>query len=118
MLFRSDGRGLTLRSALALLSPADRGDRGSAGGPPDGLDELREALEVLAPPKLGLPPDAGKLGHAFRRLRGRVVAGGELCALLDRNGVQRWRVATGAPPRTEEVRGMQGIAGDVSTGLT
>ena len=84
------GEGITLRSALATLYPERRpGDPPAA---PDALDELRDALEVLAPPRGGRAPDASRLAGAFRRLRQVSVGGRALEASTGRGGVSRWLV--------------------------
>jgi hypothetical protein len=62
---------------------------------PDGNDALREALELLAPPKaVGQAPSAQRLGFAFRKLRRRVVGGRYLdqAEQDDRKNVARWVV--------------------------
>lgn len=84
----SGGHGLSLRDVLVVLYPTKR-----EAGPPDGFDELREALEWFAPPpKPGLPPDAKRLGNQIRRFKGRNVGGSRFLCAPDRKGVQRWRV--------------------------
>jgi hypothetical protein len=84
----SGARGLSIRDALLVLYPPKR-----ESGPPDGFDELREALEFFAPPpKPGLPPDQKRLGNQIRRFKGRNVGGARLLCAADRTGVQRWRV--------------------------
>lgn len=77
--------GITIRAALRLLYTEH-------GGPPDGFDELREALETLAPHKSGRGVDANRLGFAFRRLRGRWRNGAALDSVEGRAGTARWRV--------------------------
>ena len=82
--------GATLNVAIQrLYAPA----RVGGGASDEGFGALREALEDLAPAQPGQAPDARKLGHAFRRLRGRVVAGRRLEAADSKvGGRQRWRV--------------------------
>lgn len=81
--------GVPLRSVLATLYP----DRHPQAGPqpPDGLDELRDALEVLAPPRGGRV-DPTRLSGAFRRLRQVSVGGRALETLPGRSGSVRWAV--------------------------
>lgn len=110
--------GISVRAAVDALYPSG----GAAQG--DGLDDLREALEVLAPPAGGKPPTVAKVGYALRHLRDKLTAageiqgngqptmGGKLVGMPDRKGVMVWRVES--KPRTK-VPGMPGIAGDVSS---
>jgi hypothetical protein len=58
----------------------------------DDFDELREALEILAPGKNGKPVDARTLAHAFRRSRNRVLGGVRLVDLSKEGKVLRWGV--------------------------
>ena len=79
------GKGQTLKSILGLLY-ASRED-----GEPVGFDDVREALEFLAPGHKG-GVDARQLGAALRRLRGRWVGGCRLVSEPTASGVARWRV--------------------------
>jgi len=80
-------QGLTVRDAVHALYPPRR-----EAGPPDGYDELREALELMAPMKEG-KPDCRKLGDVFRRFKRRNVGGRMLVTGTEaRNGVARWVV--------------------------
>jgi len=84
--------GITVRGALDALYSADF-MRGLAA--PDGFDDLRQAIEALAPPpKAGAKPDAAKLGHALKRARGRVLGGRHLedGGAGQRASVKSWRV--------------------------
>jgi putative DNA primase/helicase len=97
--------GMTAKSAIATLYPPER-FRGS--GPPDGHDDLREAIETLTTPQPGKPPSPTRLGYALRKYRRRVVAGRMFDCALDRTGIARWRVL-GRPGA-----GVAGDEGDVS----
>jgi hypothetical protein len=85
------GTGITIKSAIALLYPADR-LRGDAL-PPDGFDDMRDAIEQLVPVKPRQAPDPAALGHAFRRYK-RSNLGGLMLVVTrsDRDHVQRWAV--------------------------
>jgi hypothetical protein len=82
--------GATLRTAVGALWTRER-IRGESL-PPDGFDDLREALEALAPPRPGMAPDAHKLGNALRRSVGRIVGGRKLVSRAGHGGVAVWRV--------------------------
>lgn len=64
--------------------------RGEA--PPDGYDDLREAIEVLAPARPGSAPSTRALGGRFRSLKGRVLGGKKLVPVDGRAGVARWKI--------------------------
>jgi hypothetical protein len=70
--------------------------------PPDGYDDVRDALEHFAPSRLGQPPALKALGNAMRKHIGRIFEGRSLGRSLDRNGVALWRVMTYDAPRSEE----------------
>ena len=59
--------------------------------PPDGFDDLRFALETLAP-KRGPYPDARRVGEALRKRKGRVLNGRRLAPDGSSGGVTRWVV--------------------------
>jgi hypothetical protein len=93
------GRGVAIRDIMAHLYPPER--IRDAQVPPDGFDDLRQALEDLAPPKrLGAPPDSRELGHAFKAQRDRIVGGRRLQnprnvhwrPIETRDGSVRWQV--------------------------
>ncbi len=82
--------GGTARTIVGILWPAtDRGER----RPPDGWDALRDALEVLCPPRRSAEtPTPTRLGRALRRYVGRVVGGRRLTCRDDRTGTAMWSV--------------------------
>jgi hypothetical protein len=92
--------GISVKTALDALYPA-RHD----AGPPDGYDDLREALEALTSPPPGKPPSAARVAGQLRRFKRRVVGGRMLDLVKDRTGIARWSVRTA---------GDAGDAGDVS----
>jgi hypothetical protein len=101
------GQGLTAKSIVdALYSHRDR------GSPPDGFDDLREAIDALTSPIGGKPPSTNKLGYALRRFRRRVVGSRMLDCIADRNSISRWSVLGLAKAPTGA--GDAGDAGDVS----
>jgi hypothetical protein len=85
----STSDGLTAKGAISALYPSDRLQ---LQGPPDGYDELREAIESLCSPTPGKPPSPSKLGYQLRHFRRRIVGGRMLDCIVDRKGVARWRV--------------------------
>ncbi len=82
----SKGKGITVKAALEGLYP-----NGSAADG-DQLDDLREALEVLASVAAGKAPGVRQVGAALAKYRGRVVDGRKLLGEQDRKGVMTWRV--------------------------
>lgn len=78
--------GIAVKVAIEALYPS-----GSAGQG-DGLDDLREAIELLAHPPPGRPPTVTQLGCALRRLRDRPANGHTLVGKPDRKGVMTWKV--------------------------
>lgn len=95
--------GVTAKDAIATLYPPQR--RSDEPQPPDGFDELRDAIEALCAPAPGKPPRAQGLGYKLRQYRRRVIGNRMLECRKDRNGVARWLVLTA---------GDAGDAGDVS----
>jgi hypothetical protein len=88
--------GCSISTMLQRLYSPER-MRGNA--PPDGFESLREALEVLAPPRAGQAPSAQRLGTALGKLRRPVVAGRHLDRTIT-HGIARWHVVQsrgGAP---------------------
>jgi hypothetical protein len=85
-----DHRGLTVKSALSMLYPQRHP---SDDSPPDGYDDVREAIEELTSARPGLAPSVRQLGEALRRLKSRPVNGQKLCPGEHVHaGVVRWRV--------------------------
>lgn len=84
--------GITAAGAIAALYTPEH-MRGEAA--PDGFDDLREAIEALAPPKKGgRRPEPRALGYVLRKLRGRVLGGLRLDkgGELQRAGKASWVV--------------------------
>lgn len=87
-------RGLSAKQMIDALYPPER-LRGH-GGPPDGFEALRDAIDELTATQPGRPPSAQKLGNRLHRFRRRVVGGRHLeCAQDTHAKVQRWMVAAG-----------------------
>lgn len=83
--------GVTAKTVVSALYPIER-LRGQPL-PPDGFDELREAIEMLVPTKPGHAPDVTRLGSELGKRRGRVIGGFKLSNPGKvRTGVQKWRV--------------------------
>jgi hypothetical protein len=84
--------GLTARSAIMVLYTARHDD-----DPPDGFDDLREAIEHFVTTMPGRPPCSKKLGYTLRKFKRRVIGG----RLLDvtpnegHGGTNKWRVIEG-----------------------
>jgi putative DNA primase/helicase len=85
-----DGHGLTLKTAMAALYPPERlrGDQ----LPPDGFEEMREAIEQITPAKPRQAPDAVAFGNVLRRYKRSVVGGLRFETVSGRAGVVRWLV--------------------------
>jgi putative DNA primase/helicase len=84
--------GSSAGALLKLLYPDGRRPR--SDGPPDGHDEVRDALEELCPTRGGFPPAAHPLGVKFRALQGRWIGGKRLVNRIVPNAWQgaRWTV--------------------------
>jgi hypothetical protein len=65
-------------------------DAGKA--PPDGLDELRNAIRELTQTPDGRMPSSTSLGFALRALRGKWREGRKLVGDRERTGIVMWRV--------------------------
>lgn len=79
----SAGAGIKARDVVAILYPSDR-----HGAPPDGYDDLREAIELLTRTRSGMTPNGRAVGDAFRKHRGRWIDGRTLVSgAADSNGV-------------------------------
>lgn len=83
-------KGVTVKAALAFAYPHRHG--ADPDGPPDGLDDLREAIEAVTDAKPGFPPSARRLGDAIRRLKARPIGGRRFDGVATHGGVTTWRV--------------------------
>jgi hypothetical protein len=84
-----DGNGLRVRDLVSLLYPA--GKPPASDGPPDGYEDLRDALEsVVTKKNVKGVPDAQALGTWMRARRNQRRDGMTLVATLDRKGIARW----------------------------
>lgn len=93
------GQGLTIRSLIELLFTKER-LRGEAA--PDGLEDMRAAIQDLVATRPGQQPDAKKLGDQFRHARGRNVGGKMIDAAAGaQRGVTRWVVCAVPVPAAE-----------------
>jgi hypothetical protein len=100
--------GITAKGAVGALYPVMR-----QPGPPDGFDDLRDAIEILTSAQSGKPPTPARVGYALRKARKRNVGGRHIDVRVDRNGVCQWFVA-GATLRQHEGGSPASHAGSVS----
>ncbi len=98
----TQGEPVRLKSLLATLYP----ERDSHDGPqaPDGWEDLREAIETLAPPRHGQGVDPRKLGAALRYHAARIRHGRRLANRSAAAGTVAWYVTNlaGAPVTGQE----------------
>ena len=86
-MYGSAAQSASTRAIIGFAYPAP-----GRNEPPDGLDELREAIETLAPSRLGTP-DANRLGRALSRYVGRWIGGRKLTTAVVRS-TKTWKVET------------------------
>lgn len=79
---------LTTKRILDTCYPAPK-----HGEPPDGWDDLREAIEAACPSRSG-PPSSKALGHRLRKWQGRVLGGKRIASIRDRTNMLAWAVET------------------------
>jgi len=70
--------------------PVKKDELGNIVVESDGLDELREAIETLCPPKWRKNPDAVALGNKFRAFKGRYIDGKRLLSRPGNGGTLLW----------------------------
>lgn len=85
--------GLTTKAAIHLLYPV-RNFR-EPPGPPDGHDDLREAIEILTHSVSSKSPTSKQLGYLLRRNRKRFVSGRYIDCRQGRSGTVVWLIAVG-----------------------
>jgi hypothetical protein len=88
----------TASIALTTLYPPPKKDE-----PPDGFDDLREAIQALTGAKAGFPPSPSQLSGALRSLKGRPLGGARIAIDGATKGKTRWRsdvLDRGAVPPT------------------
>lgn len=87
------GHGLTTKEIIRLLYPSNISDDERST---DGFDDLREAIETLAPPRGHANPSSQFLGKRFQRYRARPINGRRLLPMnpedTKANRAQRWAV--------------------------
>jgi hypothetical protein len=88
----ASGQGMTVKTAIGALYTPER-LRGHHI-PPDGYDDLREAIEALVPAKPGMAPDANKLGWRLGRFKDRVIDGRKLVRAAGGHGIGKWSVVS------------------------
>lgn len=77
---------LATKEILGAIYPAPHADDA-----PDGWDDLRLAIETIAPARVG-PPQAKALGQKLSRYVGRPLGSKKLTGAWDEKRVRRWRV--------------------------
>lgn len=89
----------SVREIVALLYPPERVAGKQVA--PDGNDDLRAAVETLAPIRAGRSVEPLRLGQAFRTWKGRVIGSKRLISDEGRNNknVAQWSVASVTPAR-------------------
>lgn len=80
--------GMTAKAIVGALYPLER-LKGQAS--PDGWEDMRDAVESLAPGKPGQAPPSLVLGKALGKAKGRVIGGRKLAGDTGRGGVLRWK---------------------------
>ena len=78
---------LTSSAALSAIYPPPKKD-----DPPDGYDDLREAVQALTNSKSGFPPSPSQLTTALRSLKGRPLGGAKVIVDGSTSGKILWRV--------------------------
>lgn len=81
---------MTLKQAIGILYPP----RPYGGGeiPPDGLEELREAIDMMCDSKPGAPPQTRRLAMVLNKIKGRPVGGKKFKSACAGKGVSKWSV--------------------------
>jgi hypothetical protein len=82
---------LTIKALLAALYPPPDPRKGE---PPDGRDDLREAIESLSPARGHATPAALPLAKRLSKFQGRWFGNRKLVSRIDRNGTLHWHVET------------------------
>lgn len=82
------GRGMSARALISLLYPPGWGKADRA---PDGFDDIREAIELLAGVDVGKAPDPKRLGRELGKHMDRMFGIFRLRGQKDRNGIVTWR---------------------------
>jgi len=88
----TDGVPMTAKRVLGVLYPPRRPN--GEPPPPDGHDDLRDALEAASHAKPGFPPSPQSVGKFLLRVSGRVVGKKRLRGEKDRKGFSLWKVET------------------------
>ncbi len=93
-------KGAKLGALLKYASFQEEKEIEAGKAPPDGLDELRNALRELTQTPDGRAPSSTTLGFALRSLRGKWRDGRKIDGVRDRTGIMMWQVVKRdqAPP--------------------
>lgn len=84
--------GVTATGAISVLYHARRPHEENE--PPDGFDDLREAIEALTGGRKGYAPSGPALSNALRAMRGTPINGMKLVGEAKEGGMPRWRVVS------------------------
>lgn len=84
-LVRLSPDGLSAAEIVRALYPAP-----GANDPPDGWEELRDAIECWCPGRPGATPDHRALGRRLRQAKGRILNGTRIEARPGHAGAVRW----------------------------
>lgn len=79
-------------SVKGVISSLYSDDVLKGNAPPDGFEDMRDAIEYFVATKPGSRPDPRKLGDTFRKFKKRVVGGRRLTPDGITGGVARWKV--------------------------
>lgn len=82
--------GITAKGAVQRLYPGGRLPHPSEA--PDGLDDLRDAIETLTKTPAGKAPSSHRLGYALRRVRRRNLGGWYFEPVRNRENVLVWKI--------------------------
>lgn len=89
--------GLRARDVASALYPGGQAPGRDAA--PDGFDDFRDAIEIVARVSSGRIPGPRQIGEAFRKLRGRWIGDRRLMSIDDKHSkTARWCVHTATPP--------------------
>lgn len=79
---------MSARALIGLLYPPGWHRK---EGPPDGHDDVREVVELLAPPESGKAPNPVRLGRELGKHNDRTFGDVRLVGAKDRIGTMVWR---------------------------
>ncbi|MBX3222388.1 MAG: hypothetical protein KF795_17850 [Labilithrix sp.] len=86
--------GISVRNIVQALYPSAK----LPAGPPDGFENLREAVELLTNAPHGKTPSPARLGYVLRNARRRNIGGRCLDARVGHGNTLKWSVVAVHPP--------------------